>query len=59
MKFIYEDTVMNVKEGSLYWFNASKRHSVFSMKDDCIMIVFCLRFDADLFETIIQQYRLK
>lgn len=59
MKFIYEDTVMNVKEGSLYWFNASKRHSVFSMEDDCIMIVFCLRFDADLFETIIQQCRLK
>lgn len=59
MKFIYEDTVMNVKEGSLYYFNASKRHSVFSMMDDCIMIVFCLRFDEKLFETMIQQYRLK
>jgi hypothetical protein len=59
MKFIYEDTVLNVKEGSLYYFNASKRHSVFSMMDDCIMIVFCLRFDEKLFETMIQQYRLK
>ncbi len=59
MKFLYEDTLMNVKEGSLYWFNASKRHSVFSMVDDCIMIVFCLKFDETLFKTIIEQYKLK
>ena len=57
MKFLYEDTLMNVKEGSLYWFNASKRHSVFSMVDDCIMIVFCLKFDETLFKTIIEQYK--
>lgn len=58
MKFLYEDCLMEVKDGSLYWFNASKRHSVFSMKDDCIMIVFCLKFDEKLFETIIKQYRM-
>jgi len=58
MKFLYEDQLMEVKDGSLYWFNASKRHSVFSMKDDCIMIVFCLKFDEKLFETIIKQYRM-
>ena len=52
------DTVMNVKEGSLYYFNANKPHSVFSMSDDCIMLVFCLKFDAKLFETMIDQYRL-
>ncbi len=59
MKFLYEDKLMEVKNGSLHWFNASKRHSVFSMKDDCIMIVMCLKFDEELFETIINQYRLK
>jgi hypothetical protein len=59
MKFLYEDTLLDVKEGSLYWFNASKRHSVFSMQDDCIMIVFCLKFDEKLFETMIKQYRMK
>ena len=59
MKFLYEDKLMEVKEGSLYWFNASKRHSVFSMTDNCIMIVFCLKFDEKLFETILDQYRLK
>lgn len=58
MKFLYEDRLMEVENGSLYWFNASKRHSVFSMQDDCIMIVFCLKFDEKLFETIIDQYRM-
>lgn len=59
MKFLYEDKLLNVNDGSLYWFNANKRHSVFSMIDDCIMIVFCLKFDEKLFETIINQYRLQ
>jgi hypothetical protein len=59
MKFIYEDTVLNVNDGSLYYFNANKRHSVFSMTDNCIMIVFCLKFDENLFETLLNQYRLK
>lgn len=59
MKFLYEDKLMDVQEGSLYWFNASKRHSVFSMTDNCIMIVFCLKFDENLFKTIVEQYRIK
>lgn len=58
MKFLYEDQLMEVNDGSLYWFNASKRHSVFSMQDDCIMIVFCLKFDKSLFDCIIEQYRM-
>lgn len=59
MKFLYEDKLLEVQNGTLYWFNANKRHSVFSMVDDCIMIVFCLKFDKTLFETIIEQYRLR
>ena len=39
MKFLYEDRVMNVRNGSLYYFNANKSHSVFSTKDGCIMSV--------------------
>ena len=59
MKFIYGDEVINVTEGTLYYFNASKRHIVSSTKDNCIMIVFCLRFDEHLFKTMIENYRLK
>lgn len=58
LKFLYEDKLLDVQDGSLYWFNANKRHSVFSMTDDCIMIVFCLKFDEKLFETVIKEYQL-
>lgn len=59
MKFIYEDKLINVREGSLYWFNASKAHSVFSMTDDCMMLIVCLKFDETLFETLLKHYRIK
>lgn len=57
LKFIYEDTVRNVKDGQLFYFNANKRHSVFSTSDDIIMLVFCMKFDEHLFERLIEQYR--
>jgi hypothetical protein len=56
-KFIYEDTVQNIRDGELWYFNANKRHTVFSTTDDVIMIVFCLKFDERLFEKVIQEYR--
>ena len=57
LKFIYEDTVRDVEDGTLYYFNANKRHSVFSTAEDIIMCVFCLKFDEELFKTLIEQYR--
>lgn len=57
LKFIYEDTVRDVKDGQLFYFNANKRHSVFSTSDDIIMLVFCMKFDEQLFERLIEQYR--
>lgn len=55
-KFIYEDTVQNIRDGELWYFNANKRHTVFSTTDDVIMIVFCLKFDEHLFEKLIEEY---
>jgi len=57
LKFIYEDTVRDVKDGQLFYFNANKRHSVFSTSDDIVMLVFCMKFDEHLFERLIEQYR--
>ena len=57
LKFIYEDTVRDVEDGTLYYFNANKRHSVFSTSDDIIMVVFCMKFDDTLFERLIEEYR--
>lgn len=59
LKFVYEDTVVNSIDGKLYYFNANKRHSVFSMRDDCIMLVMCLHFDEKLFEVLVDQYIVK
>ena len=56
-KFIYEDTVQNVRDGELWYFNANKRHTVFSTTDDAIMIVFCLKFDEHLFQKVIEEYK--
>lgn len=58
MKFIYEDTVINVETGTLWYFNASKRHTVFSTTDNCIMLVVCLTFDEKLFEVLLNNYRV-
>jgi hypothetical protein len=58
MKFLYEDKLIDVQDGTTYWFNASKRHSVFSMVNGCVMIVYCLKFDEKLFQTILEEYRL-
>lgn len=57
LKFIYEDTVRDIKDGQLFYFNANKRHSVFSTSDDITMLVFCMKFDEKLFEKLIEEYR--
>lgn len=59
LKFLVEDKLLDVSDGELYWINTSKRHSVFSMKDNCIMIVICLNFDSALFNTILEAYKVK
>jgi len=56
-KFIYEDKVRDVANGQLWYFNANKRHSVFSTTDNVVMIVMCLKFNKSLFEKIIEEYR--
>lgn len=56
LKFIYEDKVRDVKNGQLFYFNANKRHSVFSTSDGITMLVFCMKFDEKLFEKLIEQY---
>jgi hypothetical protein len=59
-KFCYENKLItHIKDGHLYYFNAHKSHSVFSMNDHCIQLVICLRFDQSLFQTLLQQYSIQ
>ena len=49
--------LLTSKNGQLFYFNANKRHSVFSTSDNITMLVFCMKFDEKLFEKLIEQYR--
>ena len=48
-KWIYDDKIIKGQNGSLWYFNGNKRHSVFSMKDGMMLLVICLKWDKDLF----------
>lgn len=56
LKFVYEDTIPQYDDSNLFYFNANKRHTVFSTVDDCIMLVVCLKFDTDCFKALLDQY---
>jgi hypothetical protein len=48
-KWIYDDKIVKCNPGSMWYFNANKRHSVHSTRDGVIILVICLAFDKDLF----------
>ena len=60
-KWIYDgDKIINKNNGSLWYFNASKRHSVFSTKDGMMLLVICLGpWDVDLFSVLLHQSQVK
>tara|TARA_B100000941_G_C28282354_1_gene437172 strand:- start:62 stop:703 length:642 start_codon:yes stop_codon:yes gene_type:complete len=58
-KWIYDDRVIKGRPGTLWYFNGNKRHSVFSFKDDMILLVMCLKFDKDLFKKILDYGKVK
>ena len=52
-KWIYDDRVIKGNQGTLWYFNGNKRHSVFSFKDGIILLVMCLKFDKQLFQKML------
>jgi hypothetical protein len=48
-KWCYDGKIVNGNSGELWYFNANKRHSVFSTKDGVMLLVICLSFDKELF----------
>lgn len=52
-KWIYDDKIIKCNNGSLWYFNGSKRHSVFSTKDGMMIIVICLAWDKELFDYMV------
>jgi hypothetical protein len=58
-KWIYDDKIIKGNPGSLWYFNGNKRHSVFSMKDGIILLIMCLKFDKELYQTMLDYGRVK
>lgn len=59
LKFIYENNVLhNIYSGSGYYFNGNKSHCVFSIKNECIFLVVNLKFDTDLYHTILSNMEI-
>ena len=48
-KWFYDDSIFKGNSGELYYFNANKRHSVYSTADNMILLVVCMSFDKELF----------
>ena len=60
LKWIYDDKVITKRDGSLWYFNASKRHTVFSTRDNVILLVVCLgHWDESLFDVLLNQFKIK
>jgi len=58
-KWIYDDKIIKGQNGSLWYFNGNKRHSVFSMKDGMMLLVICLKWDKDLFLYMLKNSRVQ
>ena len=58
-KWIYDDKVIKGNQGTLWYFNGNKRHSVFSFKDGIILLVMCLKFDKQLFQKMLDHGKVK
>ena len=58
-KWIYDDKIIKGNQGSLWYFNGNKRHSVHSTADGIILLVMCLKFDKDLFQKMLDHGRVK
>ena len=58
-KWIYDDRVIKGNQGTLWYFNGNKRHSVFSFKDGIILLVMCLKFDKHLFQKMLDYGKVK
>ena len=52
-KWIYDDKIIKCNNGSLWYFNGNKRHSVFSTQDGMMIIVICLAWDKELFDYMV------
>ena len=58
-KWVYDSSIFKGNSGSLWYFNANKRHSVYSTQNGTILLVMCLSFDKELFLKMVDTAKVK
>ena len=58
-KWIYDDKIIKGQNGGFWYFNANKRHCVFSTEDDIMLLVVCMKWDKDLFIKMIDNAHVR
>lgn len=57
-KWIYDDRLIKCNNGSIWFFNSHKKHSVFSTHDGMMIMVIVLKFDTELFRVFIEKSKV-
>lgn len=55
MKWIQDESVLNLKLGHFYFINTSKAHSLFSFVDNCIMLVLNVNWTEDILTRMVRK----
>jgi hypothetical protein len=55
MKWIQEEHVLNLREGTTYFINTTRAHSLFSFVDNCIMLVLNVMTDKQVLEKMVKK----
>jgi hypothetical protein len=55
MKWIQEETVLNLREGYTYFINTTRAHSLFSFTDNCIMLVLNVMADNVVLDKLVKK----
>lgn len=58
MSWIFDDKVIELREGVTYFMNTTKAHSLFSYVDNCMMLVLNVKADQDTMVKMIRKMRV-
>ena len=58
-KWIYDDKIIKCNNGTVWYFNSHKRHSVHATQDNMMILVICLRYDLKLYEYLMKIMKVK
>ncbi len=58
MSWIFDGKVVELREGTTYFMNTTKAHSLFSYVDNCTMLVLNVKADHEIMEKMIRKMRI-